>query len=327
MFRSMMAALVLLLMVAPLAFAEGNVTATVDGRGKLKVEGDDAGNVFQLVSATPGSITFQPPEGGSTTTVNGLAMPVTVTGVTDKIEIKLEGGIDFLVVLFDAPKDLKIDLGEDLGDFVSVRGNVAKKLEIESHYISVRDCSVGDKAKGEGTFLRFSNVVVGKSMDLESDGDAEVEIGVGGGEPWFGESEIPIAIRVVDCTIEESLKIKKYGPGGTVDVFTTSMGRDFKLTSQHENTLANLSVISVGGKCDIKLKDGADQISMETFLIAKKTKIECKGGEDTLSITDTTFEGNVKADGGDGEADTLNESANTANDGADVQEFEQINRK
>lgn len=342
-------ALVLVLVTPTMGLADGDVTATVDDRGKLEVIGDDADNALELSCETPGTITFSVPEGGTPTTVNGLPLPVTIDGVLDKIDMELEGGADFVVVHCDTPKDLKIDAGDEIGDTVLVLGDVGGKLDIDSHYASVEHCAIGKKAKAKGTLFRFTNVIVGDSLDLESKGDVDVGIGAevaraigiqgagsGGVEPvasWtnssrplFGASGIPIAIHVVDCSIGESLKIKKNGPGGSVDVLTTHMGRDLKLSSKDEDTIVNLSVIDVGGKFDIKLKDGSDQISMDTIAITKKTKIECKGGDDSLTICDTTFEGDIKANGGDGEADTLTEAGNTANGDTKVEEFETIKR-
>ena len=80
----------------------GNVTAVLAG-GTLTLTGDAQDNAIAVTQSAPSSFTISSDDG--TTTINGGADAVTITGVTRDLRVLLDGGNDRLEHVQDAFDD------------------------------------------------------------------------------------------------------------------------------------------------------------------------------------------------------------------------------
>src|SRR4051794_38591990 len=87
----------------------GNVSAQIV-KGNLVLKGDNSNNVIEITSTTTGSITIT----GTSTNVNSLSTPVTLSGFTGNIQMNLKGGNDDATFTNLTTRGIDADMGDGL---------------------------------------------------------------------------------------------------------------------------------------------------------------------------------------------------------------------
>ena len=163
------------------ALLAGTVLVAVEG-GNLIIEGDNLANDIAVDTVAPNTFKVVGLVG---TTLNGVALQVTLGGVTGDVRMKMRGGNDEVDVgVFFAsafPRDLRIDTG-DGNNFVFVsRASVGRDLQIQAaegnDFVGIIDSSVSRDTQietgGGADFVSFDFSSVGRDMQIETRGGAD----------------------------------------------------------------------------------------------------------------------------------------------------------
>ena len=251
----------------------GNVLAQVIG-GDLIVTGDSAANAFEITE-TEGSTEelvayLLTPLDGSTT-INGSADPVTVTGVKRDVRVALGGGADHLRVggieefsSVRTIRDLKIDGGA--GDnTIDLSGVIRRNLVITN---------------GAGNdHIEATRGLVAEGYVSISNGPGSSTTRIGGG---FGTGNLSISngagaefIAEVSATINGNLTIKS-----KADVARISVGASEIQDAENSQVFGNLKIVTAGGN---------DEIALTNVGRMDRGSISTGGGNDFVIIDDVDF--------------------------------------
>ena len=311
----------------------GDVLAALAG-SNLHVDGDALGNEIEIDQAGLAADEYRI-TGIGTTTINGGAAPVVISGVTGNIKVDLGDGDNELFV-------------ED----AAVPGNVDVETGDGDDLVQMEDVVIGgnlDIDTGDGLYQ--------VNLRVDVDGNVKVSNDDGGSTFFFfffgtnifdstigGNLQIKNkdgfdGVQIVDSVVDGNVKIDN-GQGALVDLGGGDEG--------FFGGFVGIGDVGIGGNLEIKNKDGIDQTFLEETVVAGNVNLDYgdggvfledsidesflggltfigdvsvggnldiknKDGFDVLQMFATTVDGNMKVDNGDG---GLNAGIFGTNDGS-----------
>jgi hypothetical protein len=295
----------------------GNVTAVVS-RGDLIVRGDDAGATLTLSQPAAGQVTIT----GDNTTVNGLAGPVTLPGVTRNLRVYFGAGDDSLTFDADAPLTLSGDVSveggggsntvsvDEVGPLFAAAG-AAGALNVGGD-LTVHNLSGGtQQIRLEGLNVRGDVRVVNLGGDaltsIESFGGPNViggDLLIANGPGQFDQTEL----RSVQ--VGRDVRVENQGQDAltTVDSFdgsNTIRGGLAVIDGPGQLAQTMIGGTRVGHGLRV-IEKGSEQniILVLSSRVGGKTDLRTGGGGATVFVNGTTFGGAFRLRTGD-EADAV----------------------
>jgi hypothetical protein len=194
----------------------GDVTVSVNA-GNLSIVGDSEDNIL-VITATANAGEFVISSGGGGTTVNGGAVPVTVTGVTGDVTIQLHDGGDGLELdsdpaAFQFPGDLNIDMGTnpEPGAFNFMSATGANSFSIAGSVTIVGHLTMGAGLDNANIANDFTATLSGDS------GEVELEGGSVGGDVTITGTDGGKSVTI-STTVTGDVHIDLNGPGGHISL-------------------------------------------------------------------------------------------------------------
>ncbi len=295
----------------------GNVLAEVSG-GDLILEGDFDDNSLVVDQIGLAADQYRISSGANPTTINGSGVPLVLSGITDGLEVKLADGNDTLVLGNGAFTDkVKIEGGDGANKIELTSFGFGADLEVQGKtgfdYVIVTDSTVSGNAKfkyddgGDDGFGSFrSSLTVVKNSTFE--GNLNIEGKDGTDSAFFDTTSIDGNVN---------LKFGDGGalsfgpnPGGTVFITNSDLGENLTIENEVGIDQFDLVASTVAGNVTIENGAGADDglgnvvaaipSSIVDSQIGGNLEYKSGDGQDTFALANSTVEGNVKLNFGEG---------------------------
>lgn len=244
------------------AMLAGNVTASVDGAGTLKIKGDDLANQIAVVAdtGTPGDFRV---DGLGTTTINGAGSTASFTGVVN-IDIDMQKASD------------EVHLNDEMSHTTTLAGNLTVKLADGND-----ELFIGDGFTAPAPPITSSNFVcvcneftVGGAVDIKAGkGDDRIDIrnlNVGG-DTVIDTSDGLDWVRINNDCVSGTKSATHFE--GNLDI---SLGL-------HDDDL-HIRYVEVAEELTIGTSKGDDEVYLGYVQIAGGTEIDTSDGDDVVEI-------------------------------------------
>jgi len=267
----------------------GNVTAVVSG-GNLTLAGDDQGNEILIDQVGVGADEVR--ISGVGTTVNDQAGPVTISGVTGNVLVRMGRGNDVVQIQdADLPGSLSVN---------DIRGNNELVLDAAAVAGGLR---VAGK-RGDQTVRVVNGSDIARSANIDNDrGDNLTQVlasEVGGQLSISGKQGVE-TVEMDGVIVGSHVKVRHLKGDTDVAIHDADIGGHLMvLTGKDGDTVVLGGASEVDGKVDVNIKDGGGSVDL-AGTVCKLVKVLAGKGTDEIALTGLTARRGVLIHTGDGE--------------------------